>query len=92
MTRQIQANVEPWYTESIYKPVYEYSSSDVKSVVVNENGEITTLAKGYSYITISVRRKQLIVLAHNVAGHVEVKRGDRRIFGKSAQRFHKNIC
>ncbi len=55
MTRQIQANVEPWYTESIYKPVYEYSSSDVKSVVVNENGEITTLAKGYSYITISVK-------------------------------------
>ncbi len=45
----------------------------------------------YRTASASLRRKQLIVLAHNVAGHVEVKRGDRRIFGKSAQRFHRIV-
>ena len=45
----------------------------------------------YRTASASLRRKQLIVLAHNVAGNVEVKRGDRRIFGKSAQRFHRIV-
>lgn len=59
-TREIRANVQPWYSANIHHPEYQYESSDESVLTVDENGIITTYKKGYSSVTVSIKGNNVV--------------------------------
>ncbi|MDE6058745.1 MAG: leucine-rich repeat protein [Clostridia bacterium] len=59
-TRQIQANVQPWYSAIVHQPEYEYKSSDETVLTVSDTGLITTYKKGYASVTVSIKGNNVV--------------------------------
>ena len=52
---QLVPHVLPWYTQSLYQPEYEWSSTNEKVLTVDQNGKVKTLRTGTAYVRVAVK-------------------------------------
>ncbi len=54
-TTQLTPHVLPWYTQALYTPEYEWSSTNERVLTVDGQGKVTTLRTGTAYVRVSVK-------------------------------------
>lgn len=54
-TTQLTPHILPWYTQALYSPEYEWSSTNERVLTVDEQGNVKTLRTGTAYVRVAVK-------------------------------------